>query len=180
MARAMLAPSTSLLTISTLVLVTLLLSAVSTAVEQVPQSEAAVTTASSNEEQLSEVLNTEFQGEDDGIVDFEMLEADEKVETPPPHCKCPKHHHKHKKHRLHIPVEFSHRDVEELNVILNAEYLEAEFFLHAGYGFGLNEFNGTSVNVTGPPPIGAQKAHTGRFIEHLAKEFGLQSLGHIR
>lgn len=111
-------------------------------------------------------------------IDTEGMEAvDEKVAAL---CKCNKRHHKHKKHKNHTRPAFTSRDIDELNVILNAEYLEAEFFLHAAYGFGLDHFNGTSLNVTGPAPLGAQKAHTGRFIEHLAKEFGLQSLGHIR
>lgn len=127
-------------------------------------------------------VDTPFHYNADDDTDTEGLETEFGVslESTPPHCKCPKQHHKHKKHRPHVRPDFSNRDVDELNVILNAEYLEAEFFLHGAYGFGLDKFNGTAVNVTGPPPIGAQKAHTGRFIEHLAKEFGLQSLGHIR
>jgi len=107
--------------------------------------------------------------------DTEGMEVEEE-KLPKKLCKC-KRHHKHK-NRMH--PAFTSRDIDELNVILNAEYLEAEFFLHAAYGFGLDQFNGTSLNVTGPAPHGAQTAHTGRFIEHLAKEFGLQSLGHIR
>lgn len=121
-----------------------------------------------------------YDAEDDTDTEGLETQLEEMVESSPPQCKCPKRHHKHKKHRPHVRPAFSNRDVEELNVILNSEYLEAEFFLHSAYGYGLDNFNGTSVNVTGPIPVGAQKAHTGRFVEHLAKEFGLQSMGHIR
>lgn len=133
-------------------------------------------------EEVEEGLDSPFHYDTEDDTDSEGPEREfaEKLESSPPHCKCPKRPHKHKKHRPHVRPAFSNRDVEELNVLLNSEYLEAEFFLHAAYGYGLDKFNGTSVNVTGPQPIGAQKAHTGRFIEHLAKEFGLQSLGHIR
>lgn len=107
---------------------------------------------------------------------MEVFDVDTKVAV----CKCKGKARKHlKKHRNRTRPAFTSRDIDELNVVLNAEYLEAEFFLHAAYGFGLDKFNGTSVNITGPAPLGAEKAHTGRFIEHLAKEFGLQSLGHI-
>ena len=95
-------------------------------------------------------------------------------------CKCPKRHHRSHHRRHHPRSAYTKRDVDELNVVLNAEYLEAEFFLNAAYGYGLDKFNGTAVNISGPSPIGAQKARMGKFVEHMAKEFGLQSLGHIR
>lgn len=96
-------------------------------------------------------------------------------------CKCAKRNHRgHRRRRHHPRSAYTKRDVDELNVVLNAEYLEAEFFLNAAYGYGLDKFNGTAVNISGPSPIGAQKARMGKFVEHMAKEFGLQSLGHIR
>lgn len=78
-----------------------------------------------------------------------MLEVDEKVEIFLLYCKCLKYYYKYKKYWFYIFVEFLYCDVEELNVIFNVEYLEVEFFLYVGYGFGFNEFNGIFVNVIG-------------------------------
>ena len=118
----------------------------------------------------------------DGIAEDSEGAGDQRLgSTSDLQCKCPKRHPRgHHRRRHHPRSAYTKRDVDELNVVLNAEYLEAEFFLNAAYGYGLDKFNGTAVNISGPSPIGAQKARMGKFVEHMAKEFGLQSLGHIR
>lgn len=125
-----------------------------------------------------------------GGSNIDFTNADEELSDPgtnaPPECKCPKrrsHHHgikSHKAKKHHKRPEFTKRDLDELNVLLNAEYLEAEFFLYTAYGYGLDKFNGSQLNITGPSPIGGQKGKMGKFVEHIAKELGLQGLGHVR
>ncbi|EFJ20308.1 hypothetical protein SELMODRAFT_108845, partial [Selaginella moellendorffii] len=66
-----------------------------------------------------------------------------------------------------------------INLALNVHYLQAEFFLHAVFGHGLDKVN-AKLAKKGPPPIGGRKAQLSTRMEHVAKELRLQSTGHIR
>ncbi|EFJ19519.1 hypothetical protein SELMODRAFT_233386 [Selaginella moellendorffii] len=87
---------------------------------------------------------------------------------PPPLCPPPP-----------PPVNFTSSDVDRINLALNIHYLQAEFFLHAAFGHGLDKVN-AKLAKKGPPPVGGRKARLSTRMEHVAKELGLQSTGHIR
>ena len=70
-------------------------------------------------------------------------------------------------------------DAQLLEVALNLEYLEAELFLNAAYGIGLEGFDPSLIGG-GPRPIGAQKAYLDPFILDITKQLALQEVGHIR
>lgn len=74
---------------------------------------------------------------------------------------------------------FSSHDKELLQVALNLEYLEAEYFLWAAYGSGLDKL---APNLTGggPQPLGVQKANLGPYYTDLYEQMGLQEVGHLR
>ncbi|KAM5563993.1 ferritin-like catalase Nec2 [Rosa sericea] len=74
-------------------------------------------------------------------------------------------------------IEASDRD--RLQFALNLEFLEAEFFLHAALGKGLDAIN-PNLTLGGPPPIGAQKANLDPLVRRIIEEFGYQEVGHIR
>ena len=70
-------------------------------------------------------------------------------------------------------------DAQNIEVALNLEYLEAELFLNAAYGIGLEGFDPSLIGG-GPRPIGAQKAYLDPFILDITKQLALQEVGHIR
>ena len=70
-------------------------------------------------------------------------------------------------------------DKELAQVALNLEYFEAEYYLWASYGYGLDVI-APSLAFGGPPPIGAQKANLTSYYTDIYKQLGLQEIGHIR
>jgi hypothetical protein len=66
-----------------------------------------------------------------------------------------------------------------LAVALNLEYFEAEYFLWASYGYGLDVLAKYLVDG-GPAPLGAQKANLDPYYTDLFKQMGLQEVGHLR
>lgn len=74
---------------------------------------------------------------------------------------------------------FTSHDKELIQVALNLEYLEAEYFLWAAYGSGLDKL---APNLTGggPKPFGVQKANLGPYYTDLYEQMGLQEVGHLR
>ncbi|KAM0901512.1 hypothetical protein ACQ4PT_019957 [Festuca glaucescens] len=79
----------------------------------------------------------------------------------------------------HIPVPVFPYDVDPLQFALNLEYTEAEFFLHAAYGVGLDQI-APNLTLGGPPPVGAMKANLDEVTWRVVAEFGLQEVGHVR
>ncbi|XP_009796611.1 desiccation-related protein PCC13-62-like [Nicotiana sylvestris] len=70
-------------------------------------------------------------------------------------------------------------DVDLLEFPLNLEYLEAEFFLWAAFGRGLDSFS-PDLAAGGPPPIGARIAKLSPLIKDVIAQFGFQEVGHLR
>lgn len=61
----------------------------------------------------------------------------------------------------------------------NLEFWEAEYFLWASYGHGLDVM-APYLTKGGPPPIGAQKAKLDPLTHNIIKEFGNEEIGHLR
>lgn len=70
-------------------------------------------------------------------------------------------------------------DVDRVHFAMNLEFTEAEFFLKASTGKGLDAFNAT-VARGGPTPIGAKKANLDPITNRIIEEFGYQEIGHLR
>lgn len=70
-------------------------------------------------------------------------------------------------------------DIDMIQFALNLEHLEADFFLYAALGYGLDEVAPYLV-MGGPPPIGAQKANLDFLTENIITEFGFEEVGHLR
>jgi hypothetical protein len=70
-------------------------------------------------------------------------------------------------------------DVDSLEFPLNLEFLEAEFFLWAALGYGLDRV-APELASGGPAPIGAQKAKLDPLVREIIKEFAYQEVGHLR
>ncbi|XP_022862357.1 desiccation-related protein PCC13-62-like [Olea europaea var. sylvestris] len=85
---------------------------------------------------------------------------------PPPDCS---------EHAIPIYKE----DIDMIQFALNLEHLEADFFLFAALGYGLDEVAPYLV-MGGPPPIGAQKANLDFLTENIITEFGFEEVGHLR
>lgn len=79
----------------------------------------------------------------------------------------------------HTPVAVFPYDVDPMHFALNLEFTEAEFFLHAAFGVGLDQI-APNLTLGGPPPIGAMKAKLDEVTWRVIAEFGLQEIGHIR
>ena len=62
---------------------------------------------------------------------------------------------------------------------LNLEYLEAEFYLFAALGKGLDYIQ-PNLTGGGPPPIGVQTANLSPLIRDIIAQFGYQEVGHVR
>ncbi|XP_040377512.1 desiccation-related protein PCC13-62-like [Oryza brachyantha] len=80
---------------------------------------------------------------------------------------------------LLTPVAVFPHDVDTVRFALNLEYTEAEFFLIAAYGKGLDHF-APNLTLGGPPPVGARKADLDELTWDVAAEFGLQEIAHLR
>jgi hypothetical protein len=70
-------------------------------------------------------------------------------------------------------------DMEQLQFLLNAKFVEAEWFLHAALGRGV-DFLDRNLSAGGPRPAGARKAGLDFRTTEVAAELGYQELGHIR
>ncbi|PKU79930.1 desiccation-related protein PCC13-62 [Dendrobium catenatum] len=70
-------------------------------------------------------------------------------------------------------------DVDLLEFPLNLEYLEAEFFLWAALGYGLDRV-APNLSLGGPPPIGVRKANLDPFVRDIVTQFGYQEVGHLK
>uniref|UniRef100_A0ACD5XKJ9 Uncharacterized protein n=1 Tax=Avena sativa TaxID=4498 RepID=A0ACD5XKJ9_AVESA len=79
----------------------------------------------------------------------------------------------------HVPVPVFPYDIDPMQFALNLEFTEAEFFLHAAYGVGLDQI-APNLTLGGPPPVGAMKANLDDVTWRIAAEFGLQEVGHLR
>ncbi|CAN8253892.1 unnamed protein product [Cochlearia groenlandica] len=80
------------------------------------------------------------------------------------------------KHKLY---KIKSTDVDRVQFAMNLEFTEAEFFLKASTGKGLDDFNSTLAKG-GPPPIGARKANLDPLTNRIIEEFGYQEIGHLR
>ncbi|KAF8017740.1 hypothetical protein BT93_H2822 [Corymbia citriodora subsp. variegata] len=78
---------------------------------------------------------------------------------------------------LHQEVPKS--DVDLLEFPLNLEYFEAELFLYASLGYGLDK-EAPNLTVGGPSPIGAKAANLGPVIKDIILQFAYQEVGHLK
>ncbi|GKB50565.1 hypothetical protein Tco_0901318 [Tanacetum coccineum] len=62
---------------------------------------------------------------------------------------------------------------------LNLEYLEAEFYLFAALGKGLDSIQ-PNLTGGGPPPVGVRRANLSPLIRDIIAQFGFQEVGHVR
>lgn len=70
-------------------------------------------------------------------------------------------------------------DVDLLEFPLNLEYFEAELFLYASLGYGLDKV-APDLPQGGPPPIGAKAANLGPLIKDIILQFAYQEVGHLK
>lgn len=77
----------------------------------------------------------------------------------------------------HGPIEANDKDL--IQVALNLEFLETEFFLNGALGRGLDSIE-PEMAAGGPPPTGARKANLDRTAYRIIEEFGYQEIGHLR
>uniref|UniRef100_A0A0D9ZUB8 Desiccation-related protein PCC13-62 n=1 Tax=Oryza glumipatula TaxID=40148 RepID=A0A0D9ZUB8_9ORYZ len=70
-------------------------------------------------------------------------------------------------------------DMAHLQFLLNAKFVEAEWFLHGALGRGIDFIDG-ALSGGGPPPTGARKATLDFRATEVAAELGYQEVGHIR
>lgn len=79
--------------------------------------------------------------------------------------------------KVGLPV--SKEDIDLLQFSENLEFLEAEYFLWATHGYGL-DIVAPELVMGGPPPIGVRKANLDFFTSKIINEFALQEVGHLR
>lgn len=79
----------------------------------------------------------------------------------------------------HIPVAVFPYDIDPIQFAENLEFLEAEFFLHAAFGEGLDQI-APNLTLGGPPPVGAMKANLDEVTWRIIAEFGYEEVGHLR
>ncbi|XP_062230778.1 ferritin-like catalase Nec2 [Phragmites australis] len=70
-------------------------------------------------------------------------------------------------------------DMEQLQFLLNAKFVEAEWFLHCALGRGV-DFLDRNLSAGGPRPVGARRADLDFRTTEIAAELGYQEVGHIR
>ncbi|XP_010027142.1 desiccation-related protein PCC13-62 [Eucalyptus grandis] len=90
--------------------------------------------------------------------------------VPSSNCMDLESHYRHKVPR---------RDVDLLEFPLNLEYFEAELFLYASLGYGLDKV-APNLTMGGPSPIGARAANLGPLIKDIILQFALQEVGHLK
>lgn len=76
-------------------------------------------------------------------------------------------------------LNFTENDRVIIQGALNLEYLEAEYFLWAAYGYGLDELY-PGMSLGGPPPMGVRKANLGPYYDDFVTQLSLQEVGHLR
>lgn len=76
-----------------------------------------------------------------------------------------------------IPV--FREDIDLMQFSENLEFLEAEYYLWATHGYGLDVVAPELV-MGGPPPIGVRKANLDPFAKNIITEFAMQEVGHLR
>ncbi|KAJ4716810.1 desiccation-related protein PCC13-62-like [Melia azedarach] len=74
-------------------------------------------------------------------------------------------------------IKFYDRD--RIQLALNLEFLEAEFFLYGALGRGLDSI-APQLAAGGPPPTGVKKANLDFLTNQIIEEFGYQEVGHLR
>lgn len=70
-------------------------------------------------------------------------------------------------------------DANLIEVALNLEFLETEFFLYGALGCGLDSI-APSLAAGGPPPVGGTQAKLDALVKDVILQFGLQEVGHLR
>ncbi|CAN4115920.1 unnamed protein product [Withania somnifera] len=70
-------------------------------------------------------------------------------------------------------------DIDYVHFAQNLEFWEAEYFLLATYGHGLDVM-APYLTKGGPPPIGAQKSNLDALTHNIIVEFGNEEIGHLR
>lgn len=70
-------------------------------------------------------------------------------------------------------------DVDLLEFPLNLEYFEAELFLYASLGYGLDKV-APDLPAGGPPPVGAKAANLSPLIKDVILQFAYQEVGHLK
>ncbi|XP_030539861.1 desiccation-related protein PCC13-62-like [Rhodamnia argentea] len=78
-------------------------------------------------------------------------------------------------HGQHVP----RGDVDLLEFPLNLEYFEAELFLYASLGYGLDKV-APNLAMGGPSPVGARAANLGPLLKDIILQFALQEVGHLK
>ncbi|KAL3349626.1 hypothetical protein AABB24_022638, partial [Solanum stoloniferum] len=78
--------------------------------------------------------------------------------------------------KVGLPV--TKEDIDLLQFSENLEFLEAEYFLWAVHGYGL-DIVAPELAMGGPPPIGVRKANLDFFTSNIINEFAMQEVGHL-
>ncbi|XP_055814928.1 ferritin-like catalase Nec2 [Solanum dulcamara] len=76
-------------------------------------------------------------------------------------------------------VAVDKEDIDKMQFAVNLEFLEAEYFSWAAYGYGLDVV-APNLPMGGPPPIGARKANLDPLTMNIIMEFANQEIGHLR
>ncbi|KAF3659949.1 Desiccation-related protein PCC13-62 [Capsicum annuum] len=71
------------------------------------------------------------------------------------------------------------KDIDLLQFSENLEFLEAEYYLWATHGYGL-DIVAPELVMGGPPPIGVHRANLDLFTRNIITEFAMQEVGHLR
>ncbi|KAK8452018.1 hypothetical protein SEVIR_5G041233v4 [Setaria viridis] len=71
------------------------------------------------------------------------------------------------------------RDMEQLQFLLNAKFVEAEWFLHAALGRGVN-FLDRNLSASGPRPSEVRKVALDFRTTEVTVELGYQEVGRIK
>lgn len=79
----------------------------------------------------------------------------------------------------HHSVPVAKEDIDLMQFPENLEFMEAEWFLWGGLGYGLDVVK-PELTGGGPPPIGVKKAKLDHLVNRIVVEFGYQEVGHLR